>query len=69
LQLKLTWKWNKNEHLAIPPYVPAKSKALKNISGSNNESISGGTKVSMYGRGLFWPVGRFNTEKKKTMKQ
>ena len=49
-------------HFSLPPYVPAKSKALKNISGFNNESISGGIKVSMYGRGLFWPLGSCSTE-------
>lgn len=30
----------------IPPYVPAKSRALKNISGSNNDSTNGGIRVS-----------------------
>lgn len=34
---------------AIPPYVPAKSSALKNISGSSNDSTNGGIRVSKYG--------------------
>ena len=31
--------------LVIPPYVPAKSRALKKISGSSNASTNGGNKV------------------------
>jgi|APAra0007618407_1042631.scaffolds.fasta_scaffold04297_1 hypothetical protein len=30
----------------LPPYVPAKSKALKKISGSSRDRTSGGTRVS-----------------------
>lgn len=45
----------------IPPYVPAKSNALKNISGSSKDSINGGTRVRTYGRGLFSPAGSFST--------
>lgn len=36
----------------IPPYVPAKSKALKNISGSSRDSTNGGIRVKRYGKGL-----------------
>lgn len=53
----------KTQHnTAVPPYVPAKSKALKNISGSSNDSASGGIKVNRYGRGRLCPVGSFSTE-------
>lgn len=31
----------------LPPYVPAKSKALKNISGSSNANTNGGNRVKM----------------------
>nr|GMD69751.1 hypothetical protein Iba_chr12dCG22060 [Ipomoea batatas] len=46
--------------MPLPPYVPAKSNALKKISGSNNDSINGGTTVSRYGS-VFWPEGNFST--------
>lgn len=50
--------------MPLPPYVPAKSNALKKISGSNNDSISGGTTVSRYGS-VFWPKGNFSTVNRK----
>lgn len=45
----------------LPPYVPAKSSDLKNISGSSNDKISGGINVKMNGKGLLSPVGSFST--------
>ena len=48
--------------MEVPPYVPAKSKALKNISGSSKDSASGGIKVKRYGRGRLSPIGSFSTE-------
>lgn len=48
--------------MLVPPYVPAKSKALKNMSGSSNDSANGGINVKRYGRGWFCPVGSFSTE-------
>jgi len=45
----------------VPPYVPAKSKALKKISGSSNDSTGGGIKVSRYGKGLLRPLGSLST--------
>jgi hypothetical protein len=71
LNIKLNWyefvimeneKKQKKHNTAVPPYVPAKSKALKNISGSSNDSTSGGIKVKRYGRGRLCPVGSFSTE-------
>jgi len=57
------WEKTKKKHnTAVPPYVPAKSKALKNISWSSNDSTSGGIKVKRYGRGRLCPVGSFSTE-------
>lgn len=45
----------------LPPYVPAKSNDLKNISGSSNDKISGGINVKRNGKGLFSPLGSFST--------
>lgn len=45
----------------LPPYVPAKSNDLKNISGSSNDRISGGTNVNSNGKGLLSPLGSFST--------
>lgn len=47
------------------PYVPAKSNALKNISGSSSDSTSGGNKVNRYGKGLC-PAGRFSKSARKS---
>ena len=59
-RIVISSNWKK-EDKCLPPYVPAKSKALKNISGSNSASNNGGNKVIKYGSGLLCPVGSFST--------
>ncbi|CAK7331877.1 unnamed protein product [Dovyalis caffra] len=44
---KLRHDTEKDYFTCVPPYVPAKSKALKKISGSSNANTIGGIKVKM----------------------
>lgn len=41
--------------------MPAKSNALKNISGSSNDRTKGGNKVNKYGKGFLSPLGNLST--------